>query len=55
MRCSICEEKIQICDNCESSYNKGDRVICCDDSDANHFCCGDCYCKFYNIEEGEVE
>ena len=54
MRCSVCEEKIIFCDNCQRKFEKHDNVLCCGDTNGNHFCNSECYTEYEAIEEGEV-
>ena len=51
MNCSVCGEKITICDECGDKFHKGDKVFCCSDDFDKHKCT-ECHVP---VEEGEVE
>lgn len=50
MECSICEEKIENCDECGIEFKKKD-IVFCDDEDFDKHKCSQCYVP---AEEGEV-
>lgn len=51
MKCNICEEKVDRCDECNKKFHKGDCIFCGTDGFDEHRC-NECYCP---AEEGEVE
>lgn len=51
MKCSICDEKIDTCDECGKKFKKGDKIFCNTDDFDKHEC-PICYTP---AEEGEVE
>jgi hypothetical protein len=51
MKCSICDEEIDHCDECGKDFKKGESIFCCTHDFDKHKC-SDCYIP---EEEGEVQ
>lgn len=51
MKCNVCDEKVDRCDECNRKFHKGDGLFCSVDGFEAHVCI-DCYAP---ADEGEVE
>lgn len=49
MKCNICDEKIERCDDCQDEFSKGDSVFCSSELGREHVCVN------CSAEEGEVK
>jgi len=50
MRCNVCDEEIEYCDDCSSAFEVSDTIYCGNEIGREHLCV-DCF----SYEEGEVE
>lgn len=50
MKCSICGEEIEYCDDCQTTFELGETLFCGNEIAREHLCVN---CMSY--EEGEVE
>lgn len=51
MKCSVCEEEVEACDNCMGSFIEGDIIWC---YNGKHYCSPDCLADSIGCLEGEV-
>lgn len=51
MKCNICNEKIDFCENCNGEFERGDDIWCDREHQGGHFCSGDCYAEFEDVRK----
>jgi hypothetical protein len=51
-RCDCCRKDNPECENCKNVFDKKEKIICTEDG---HFCDGECYVEYFELERAEVE